>query len=87
MKVKELINELSKYNDTAEVVLPGYENYYDSVDTVEKIVLLMDAFKSSSWGGCHFEADSDDGRDRLQKVPTHPRTLGVFLHYSKGQNG
>ena len=85
MTVKELIAELSKYDRGAKVVLPGYEDYYDEVDTVEEIHLAWDAFKPTSWGGKHIDANSTEGREAIAKVPTRPIMGGVLLTYSKRQ--
>jgi len=59
MQVKDLIEELQKYDPETVLVTPGYEGGLDYVRQVEEIIMALNV--NDAWYyGDHEEVDSDD---------------------------
>ena len=67
MTVQKLIKELQKMPPRARVVVAGYEEGYDDVDSVEPLRLNLNV-GAADWAGDHSAADEENGLPAVSAV-------------------
>lgn len=51
MKIKELIQKLSEFDENLEVLVDGYEEGFDNIDSIKIIKVIHDnPFMKDEWG-------------------------------------
>lgn len=70
MKVKELIERLSKEDLEMRVVVQGYEGGYDEVDSIHLVPIIKNKHKQDKWWDGEFlEVISDDSDEIALLLP------------------
>jgi hypothetical protein len=71
MKIKELIEQLKKYDPEMLVVVRGYESGWDDIDIIKEQILIELKYNDSWYEGkySHFQ-EKQDNPDRAIKAIT-----------------